>query len=99
MKAWNRAKNNVFRFRTEAEAWRHIRIIWKINETAKTDINTASAMLQIYNDVMSVKYGFLAREVVFFADPDSSTCYRFRHCYDVLLEYRCQLVRLTAAGK
>ena len=99
MKAWKRAKNNIVRFQTEAEAWRHIAIIEKINKTAAIDIDAASAMLETYNDVMNVRYGFQAREVVFFADPDDDVCFRYRHCYDTLTEYRCQCYHLSVIGK
>lgn len=53
-----------------------------INEIAQVDFPKASAMLGGANMVLGTQYGFLNKRVVFFDNPDASTCEKYAHAHD-----------------
>ena len=56
--------------------------IKKLNEIAIEDFDKAEAMLDGINMVLGTKYGWLKRRVVFFDEPDASTCIKYRNVHD-----------------
>ena len=57
-------------------------MIKKLNETAAVDFDKAMAMLDGINMVLGTKYGWLAKRVVFFDNPDASTCFKYCGAHD-----------------
>lgn len=57
-------------------------MIKNLNETAAANFDKAQAMLDGINMVLGTKYGWLAKRVVFFDDPDASTCFKYRGAHD-----------------
>ncbi len=57
-------------------------MIRRLNEIAQEDFDKAKAMLEGINMVMNTKYGWLNQRVVFFDDPDASTCIKYAHAHD-----------------
>lgn len=57
-------------------------MIGKLNEIAQTDFERAEAMLDGINMVLGTKYGWLAKRVVFFDEPDESTWVKYRNVHD-----------------
>ena len=53
-----------------------------LNNTAKTDFPKAQAMLEGMNMVLGTQYGWLAGRVVWFDDPNASTCVKYAHAHD-----------------
>lgn len=56
--------------------------IQKINQTAEENWEKAQGMLEMLNEIEGTRYGFLARRVVRFDDPDASTCYKYQNAHD-----------------
>ena len=56
--------------------------IKKLNEIAIEDFDKAEAMLDGINMVLGTKYGWLKRRVVFFDEPDATTCIKYRNVHD-----------------
>ena len=56
--------------------------IKKLNEIAIEDFDKAKVMLDGINMVLGTKYGWLKRRVVFFDEPDASTCIKYRNVHD-----------------
>ena len=54
----------------------------KLNELAQLDFRQAEAMLMGINLVLGTKYGWLNRRVVYFDNPDASTCERYKTVHD-----------------
>ena len=57
-------------------------MISKLNEVAQEDFEKAKTMLDGINMVLGTKYGWLNKRVVFFDEPDSSTCFKYRNAHD-----------------
>lgn len=57
-------------------------MINKLNATATEDFDKAKAMLDGINLVLGTKYGWLAKRVVFFDNPDGSVAERYAHAHD-----------------
>ena len=57
-------------------------MIKKLNETAVVDFDKAKAMLDGINMVLGTKYGWLAKRVVFFDNPDASACFKYCGVHD-----------------
>ena len=53
-----------------------------LNETAKTDFPKARAMLEGMNMVLGTQYSWLAGRVVWFDNPNASTCEKYAHAHD-----------------
>ena len=53
-----------------------------LNETAQNDFEKAQAMLEGMNMVLGTKYGWLAKRVVWFENPDGSTAEKYAHAHD-----------------
>lgn len=57
-------------------------MINKLNTIAQVNFEEAKAMLDGINMVLGTKYGWLNKRVVFFDEPDSSTCIKYRNAHD-----------------
>lgn len=57
-------------------------MISELNTIALEDFDKAKAMLDGINMVLGTKYGWLNKRVVFFDEPDSSTCIKYRNAHD-----------------
>ena len=57
-------------------------MISNLNEIAQNDFEKAKSMLDGINMVLGTKYGWLNKRVVFFDDPDASTCFKYQHAHD-----------------
>ena len=57
-------------------------MINNLNTIAQQDFDKAQAMLEGINMVMGTKYGWLAKRVVFFDEPDTSSCIKYRNAHD-----------------
>ena len=56
-------------------------LIHKIN--SEPSFAKAEGMLEILNDIFGTKYGFVARRVVRFDDPDFEGIAKYMHVHDV----------------
>ena len=56
--------------------------IEKLNDIAIEDFDKAEAMLDGINMVLGTKYGWLKRRVVFFDEPDATTCIKYSNVHD-----------------
>ena len=56
--------------------------IKKINNVAYDNFEVAEGMLEIVNDIMGTKFGWLNRRVVIFDNPDASIEEKYAHCKD-----------------
>ena len=54
----------------------------KLNLTAQEDFSKAQAMLDGINLVLGTSYGWLAKRVVVFDNPNGSTAERYAHVND-----------------
>lgn len=61
-------------------------MIKKINTTAQEDFEKAQAMLDGVNLVLGAKFGWLAKRVVRFENPDGSVAERYAHANDAYAE-------------
>ena len=59
-------------------------LIYKINHEENWE--KAQGMLEMLNAIYGTKYGFLAKRVVRFEDPDGSVAERYAHCHDAYTE-------------
>ena len=57
-------------------------MIATLNYTAQEDFNKAQSMLDGINLVLGTKYGWLAKRVVFFDNPDGSTAEKYAAAHD-----------------
>lgn len=57
-------------------------MISNLNECAQNDFEKAKAMLEGINMVLGTKYGWLGKRVVWFEEPDASTCIKYAHAHD-----------------
>jgi len=57
----------------------------KINETAVENFEKAKGMLEMFNDIYGTQYGFLAKRVVIFENPDGSVAEKYAHCHDATM--------------
>ena len=55
-----------------------------LNKIAKEDFDRAAAMLDGMNMVLGTKYGWLAKEVVWFENPDATGAEKYAHVHDAL---------------
>lgn len=55
-----------------------------INEIAQVNWEKAQGMLEMLNEICGTKFGWLAKRVVFFDNPDGSVAERYAHCHDAL---------------
>ena len=53
-----------------------------LNEIAKEDFDKASAMLDGMNLVLGTKYGWLAKKVVWFDNPDGTVAEKYANAHD-----------------
>ena len=53
-----------------------------LNELAKTNWERAQGMLDGMNEILGTKYGWLAKRVVWFEDPDGN---KYAACHDALV--------------
>ena len=58
-------------------------LIWKINHEPNWD--KAQGMLEMLNLIYGTKFGFLAKEVVWFDNPDASTAEKYAHAHDAYI--------------
>lgn len=56
--------------------------IAEINQVAQVDFDRAQGMLDMLNMVFGLKYGWLAKRVVYFENPDGSVAEKYAHCHD-----------------
>jgi hypothetical protein len=42
-------------------------------------------MLKMFNDIYGTQYGFLAKRVVIFENPDGSVAEKYAHCHDAAM--------------
>lgn len=56
--------------------------IKKINEVAQENFDKAQGMLEMLNEICGTKFGWLAKRVVIFENPDGSTAERYAHAHD-----------------
>ena len=61
--------------------------IEKINDVATTDFARAQGMLDMLNDICGTQFGWLAKRVVIFENPNGSTAERYAHCHDAEMLY------------
>lgn len=57
-------------------------MISELNNIAQENFEKAKAMLDGINMVLGTKYGWLNKRVVFFDEPDASTCIKYRNAHD-----------------
>ena len=67
-----------------------LKLVEKIN--SEPNFDKAQGMLEMLNDILGTKYGFLAKCVVRFDNPDGSVAERYAHAHDLRAElsYRIQ---------
>lgn len=58
--------------------------ISEINSVAQTNWEKAKGMLEMFNDIYDTQYGWLARRVVRFDNPEASD--RYAHAHDAYAE-------------
>lgn len=56
--------------------------IRKINETANENWEKAQGMLEMLNDICGTKFGWCAKRVVWFENPDGTTAERYAGVHD-----------------
>lgn len=56
--------------------------IQKINEVAQENFEKAQGMLEMLNEICGTKFGWLAKRVVIFENPNGSTAEKYAHCHD-----------------
>ncbi len=54
----------------------------KINDMALENWEKAQGMLEMFNDIYGVKFGWLNKRVVMFDKPDASTCEKYKAAHD-----------------
>ena len=59
-------------------------VISKINGVAIENFEVAEGMLEVVNDIMGTKFGWLNRRVVIFDNPNASTAEKYAHCHDAM---------------
>lgn len=62
------------------------KMIININETAKQNFEKAQGMLEMLNTLYGTKYGWLAKRVVRFENPDGSTAEKYANAHDLQSE-------------
>lgn len=62
------------------------KMIININETAKENFEKAKGMLEMLNTLYNTKYGWLAKRVVRFENPDGSTAEKYAAAHDLQAE-------------
>lgn len=53
-----------------------------LNKIAQSDFSKAEAMLDGMNMVLGTQYGWLAKRVVWFENPNGSTAEKYAHVHD-----------------
>lgn len=61
-----------------------LNLVDKINHEPNFD--KAQGMLEMLNDILGTKYGFLAKRVVWFDNPDGGVAARYAHAHDIRAE-------------
>ncbi len=56
--------------------------IQKINEVAQENFEKAQGMLEMLNEICGTKFGWFAKRVVIFENPDASTAEKYAHYHD-----------------
>lgn len=56
-------------------------LVYMINH--EPNFEKAKGMLEMLNVVFGTQYGFVARRVVYFDDPNASTCEKYAHAHDL----------------
>lgn len=58
-------------------------LISALNAAARADFKGAQILLDLVNEACGTKYGWLAKRVVFFDDPDADTAKKYAHAHDL----------------
>ena len=58
-------------------------LIHALNTAAQADFDGAKQLLDLVNEACGTKYGWLAKRVVFFDDPDADTAKKYAHAHDL----------------
>ena len=58
-------------------------LIRALNAAAQVDFDGAKTLLDLVNEVCGTKYGWLAKRVVFFDNPDADTATKYAHVHDL----------------
>lgn len=53
-----------------------------INEVAQENFDMAQGMLEMLNEICGTKFGWLAKRVVIFENPDGSVAEKYAHAHD-----------------
>ena len=61
-------------------------MIEKINAEAKNNLEKAQGMLEMLNTLYGTKYGWLARRVVRFENPEATTAEKYANAHDLVAE-------------
>ena len=61
-------------------------MIKEINHVALENFDKAQGMLDMLNALCGTKYGWLAKRVIRFENPDGSVAERYAHCHDLYAE-------------
>ena len=56
--------------------------IAKINEMAQKNFDRAQGMLDMFNEIYGLKYGWLKKRVVIFDNPDGTVAERYAYAHD-----------------
>lgn len=56
--------------------------IAKINEMAQENFDRAQGMLDMFNEIYGLKYGWLKKRVVIFDNPDGTVAERYACAHD-----------------
>lgn len=57
----------------------------ELNTIAQENFEKVEAMLDGINMALGTKYGWLNKRVVFFDEPDESTCIKYRNAHDAFV--------------
>lgn len=63
-------------------------LIQEINHVASENFDKARGMLDMLNTLCGTKYGWLAKRVIRFENPDGSVAERYARCHDLVAELR-----------
>lgn len=61
--------------------------IKRINEVAQENFDKAQGMLEMLNEMCGTQFGWLAKRVVIFENPNGNTAERYAHCNDAYTHY------------
>ena len=58
--------------------------VMKLNKLAQENFEAAQIALDIANSVLGTEYGWLAKEVVWFENPDGGTAGKYAHAHSAI---------------